>query len=145
MQRHSLRTLVTLVAPALAGCLPTPGRPVDIDIVAVADLPDFGPDTQIQVASYSWTKSAAATTSIDPDCLVDPGTCDVTFFVGGLGHAGADTYVWLDIDGDDAGDLHKALLDDDLLGYLSVNISSLPYDTRPLVELDFPEVLIDGE
>ena len=135
-----------LLAPLLGACLGTlPSRPVDIEVVAVAELPEFGPDTQLQVASYSRSKSAAALMSAGAECLVDPGYCDLTYEVGGLGQSGVDTYVWLDVDGNDEGDLHKALVDDDLLGYHFVDVHALPFDTPVGVDLDLPSVVVDAE
>lgn len=146
--RLSVPTLVApmLLGPVLAGCAALEvGQAADFQVQPAVELPAFGPSAVLQVAMYSQSKSAAASTSVQPDCLLDPGICDVSLYVGGLGRGGVDTYVWLDLDGDDGRDVHQALVDDDLIAYQVVSVTELPYDAPPLLLLDWPEVMVNAE
>lgn len=130
----------------LTGCLAIEfSRPVDIDVESLVSVSELGPDAQLQVAMHSVSQSAVGYKSFEPDCLVDAGFCELTIDVGGLGRTGVDVYVWLDRDGADEGDMHRALIDDDPVGYVFVHVPSMPYE-RPLeVPLDLPANVFEAE
>lgn len=135
---------VLLSATMLGGCFSI-AKPVDFVVESALDLPEFGPDTFLQVALYSTARSARTQMEVEPDCLEDPGWCDITISVDGLGHKDIEAWFWLDVDGDDGADLYRVLLDQDPLGYTFVHVPSMPYDEPLEVVLDDPRLVIEGE
>jgi len=130
-----------LASLALTGC-GVRAMPVDLVLQSNIELPDFGPDTDLKIRLESMSRSAGASQSADPSCLLDAAGCTIEVEASMLGHLGAWGTIWLDVDGNDEYVVERAILDGDPVGVFQVDFSELPYSVP--VTLDDPRVVFDG-
>ena len=139
-----MRRLVVFAAlPAVACAYAHPDA--EIHVTAAVDLPELGDEALLEIRLDAVEKDAASALAEDPTCLADEAGCTISLSMDGLGRGGVDGLAWLDVAGDDGGDVYHGIVDGSPVGVFHIDIPDLPYVDPVEVVLDDPAVTFPGE